>query len=137
MLPPLESYLVRHILCATPDNRDLVNIGMIQNELPAVASILAGSSRKLSINHTVLEEIDFLIMFERNGTAMSSKEYFTHCFLDWDLQLSVHCEVIGFGIVQGILTLSYRYFMKREGRLVCPIEPLQVPTNLEHCCTIN
>ena len=125
----IEPHLMIHTLCRTGDNRDIVNLPMTQDKGPAIASILAGGSRRAFLNDTILHEIDFLVMFEINGIAMASVQYFTHCFLNWRLNISVTCEVIGFGVVQGTLTLSYRYSMDKEGRLVCPISNLSVPTN--------
>ena len=94
-------------------------------------SILAGSSRKASANDTFLQEIDFLVMFERNRQAMASSIQFTHCFLDWKLALAVQCDVIGFGIVAGQLTLSLRDNLTKEGRLLCPIESLKIPIAID------
>jgi hypothetical protein len=121
------AHLVIHRLCDTQNDRELVNIPMIQDGLPAIASVLAGSSKKSSDNELFLQEIDFLIMFERNNAAMSSKTYFTQCFLDWKVDLSIKCEIIGYGIVQGNLTLSYRYNMNKEGHLRCPVDSLKIP----------
>ena len=126
-----DADLVIHALCDTPDHRHLINMPMIQNNQTAVISILAGSSRKSSANDTFLKEIDFLVMFERNGQAVASALYFTRCFLDWRVALTVQCQVVGFGTVPGELTLSLRDNMNKEGRLLCPIESLKIPTSVD------
>ena len=126
-----STHFVIHRLCNTGDDRDLVNLPMIQEGLPAIASVLAGSSKRFPNNESFLQEIDFLIMFEQNNTAAPSKTYFTQCFLNWQLNLSIQCEVIGYGTVQGNLTLSYRYGMNKEGRLHCPIRFIK-DTNIKN-----
>lgn len=121
---------VMHKLCRTPDSRDIVNLQFKQDGYNATASVLAGSSRVLPENASFIHEIDFLIMWERGGRAMPSYLIFTHCFIDWPLEISIKCEVVGFGTVNGSLKLSFHDHPK-EGQLLCPVHTLKVPSNID------
>lgn len=126
-----EPLQVIHRLCPTADKTDVIKLSLRQGSSNATALVLAGSSKTLPHNTSFIHEIDFLMMWELDSRSTASKRLFTHCFIDWPLQTEIQCEVVGFGIVQGQLILSFHETHTREGHLVCSVHSMRIPSNIE------